>query len=72
MRGEPMPSATRGVSPCMNCTEKYTACHDHCPNYKAWLAEVQKVKDARKHYEEERNMAKAQENRRNMWRKKTF
>lgn len=71
MRGKPMENVLRGVSPCMNCTVKYTACHDHCPNYKAWKAEVQEVKDKMKAYKEDQRIAKEDENRRNAWRRKT-
>lgn len=23
-------------NPCKGCTERYTACHDHCEKYKKW------------------------------------
>lgn len=49
--------AVRGVSPCTGCTERFQACHDHCPKdergefgYKAWKAEVKRVKQAREEY----------------------
>lgn len=63
MRGEPMPSTIRGLSPCAECTERHTACHDNCPKYDAWKAEVQKIKDAKKAYEEK--------NWRKKWQRKT-
>jgi hypothetical protein len=25
------------MSPCNGCTERYTACHDHCDKHKKWL-----------------------------------
>ena len=38
----------REVSPCKDCTERFTACSDHCPKdardeygYKAWKARYQ-------------------------------
>ena len=74
MRGERLPGVLRGVSPCTNCTEKFTACHDRCPidergefGYKAWKAEVQKVKDKQKAYMDDRNMVYEVEKRRNAW-----
>lgn len=24
-------------NPCKGCTERYTACHDHCEKHKKWL-----------------------------------
>ena len=43
--------------PCNGCTERDTACSDHCPKdkrgeygYKAWLADVHKQKAAEKEY----------------------
>jgi hypothetical protein len=66
----------------LNCTEKFSACHGRCPKdeqgdpkdpgYKMWLAEVQKIKDKKRAYEEERQQDHEDEKRRNMWRKKTF
>ena len=41
MKGERLPGVMRGVSPCAECTERHTACHDKCPNYQAWKAEVE-------------------------------
>ena len=74
MRGERMPGVIRGVSPCTNCTEKFTACHGKCPKdqrgeygYDAWKAEVQKIKDKQKAYIDNRNMAYEEEKRRNTW-----
>ena len=49
--------AIRGVSPCTGCTERFPACWDHCPKdergefgYKAWKAEIKRVKKARDEY----------------------
>ena len=54
--------AVRGAPPCKDCTERFLACHDHCPKderggfgYKAWKAETKRV-----------NMARAEYNRRNI------
>lgn len=51
------PPTYRDVSPCMGCEEKFLACHDRCPKdlrgefgYKAWLADLDKVKAARKDF----------------------
>lgn len=77
MRGARLPNIVRGVSPCANCTEKFTACHDKCPKdkrgdpndpgYKMWKADVQKIKDAKKEYEDNRNMIYEEEKRRKSW-----
>ena len=47
----------RGISPCKDCTEKFTACHDRCPKdergefgYKAWVAENDRIKAERNEY----------------------
>lgn len=37
-------------TPCMGCSERHTACHDHCDKYAGWKAELQKQKDNRKEY----------------------
>lgn len=48
----------RKPSPCQNCTERFTACHDRCPKdlrgeegYKAWVAENDRIKAERKKYD---------------------
>ena len=48
----------RQISPCMNCTERFTACHDKCPKdlrgeygYKAWMDEINRIKEERKNYD---------------------
>ena len=63
-----LPNVIRGVSPCTECPERHTACHDRCPKdergefgYKTWKAEVQKVKEKKKAYDEL--------NRRKSWQK---
>ena len=47
----------RDDPPCKGCTERFTACSDHCPKdkrgefgYKAWRAEIDKVNKNRKAY----------------------
>lgn len=47
----------RGTSPCDGCTERFLACHDNCPKdnrgqygYKAFKAEIERVKANRKKY----------------------
>ena len=49
--------AIRGVSPCTGCKERFSACWDHCPKdergefgYKAWKAEIKRVKKNRDDY----------------------
>ena len=48
---------TREVSPCKDCTERFTACTDHCPKdkrgedgYDAYRERLKREKDARKEY----------------------
>ena len=53
MRGEAFPNVMRGVSPCTDCGERHTACHDRCPRYKAWKAEAERIKEAERKYKEE-------------------
>ena len=31
----------REPNPCHGCTERYTACHDHCKRHKKWKAKHQ-------------------------------
>lgn len=45
------------ISPCKDCAERFRACSDNCPKdargeygYKAWKAELKKVKAAEKEY----------------------
>ena len=52
-----MHSPIRDISPCKNCTEKFTYCHSQCPKdkrgeygYKAWTAELERVKKEKKQY----------------------
>ena len=66
-----MSGVMRGVSPCIDCGERHQACHDHCPKYKAWKAEAQKIKDKKKAYLEERQQTYEEQNRRNRWGRKT-
>lgn len=47
----------RDKSPCAGCTERFLACQDRCPKdlrgekgIKAWKAEIDRVKQARKDY----------------------
>ena len=62
----------RGVSPCTECSERHTACHDSCPKYHEWKAEAQKVKEAKQAYEQKKEDWYKEWNRRNKWRRKTF
>ena len=55
--GQKMPSVIRDPSPCDGCTERFTACSDCCPKdargergYKAWTAEIARVKKAKREY----------------------
>lgn len=71
MRGARLPNNVRGVSPCAECTERHTACHDNCPKYHAWKADVQKIKEARNAYLEKREQEYEAERRRARWGKTT-
>ena len=72
MRDNRLPGVILGVSPCTDCSERHTACHDNCPKYHEWKAELQKVKEAKKAYEQEKEDWYKEWNRRNKWRRKTF
>lgn len=72
MYSDRYPGAIRGVPPCKDCEERHTACHDKCPKYKEWQAEVHRVKEARKAYEDSRNDEYIEQHRRQAWRRKTF
>jgi hypothetical protein len=44
-------SPTSKKPPCENCTERFIACHDHCPKdergefgYKAWKMQIEEEK----------------------------
>ena len=48
----------RNVSPCLNCTERFTACHDRCPKdeggefgYMAWKKENEAINGERRKYD---------------------
>lgn len=52
------PQTTREPSPCNGCTERFTACHDHCPKdargdygYDAYRERVKRENDARRLYD---------------------
>ena len=62
-----IPNIVRGLSPCAQCKERHEACWGSCSKYKEWKAEVQKVKDAMKAYDDERNMIYEEEKRRKSW-----
>lgn len=73
-----LPGAMRGVSPCTNCGERHTACHDKCPKddrgeygYRTWKADTKKVKDTRRAYLAEKHQVYEEEKRREKWRKTT-
>ena len=74
-----IPSVIRDISPCAECTEKFTACHDRCPKdlrgdfgYKAWKAKAQQVKDARNAYLDEKARDYEEQKRRKSWERTTF
>jgi hypothetical protein len=41
---------TRLIPPCKDCTERYTACHDHCEKFKKYKAIREKENEARRKY----------------------
>lgn len=52
---------SRIIAPCKGCTERFTACSDHCPKdargefvYNAWKQVVDGIKENRKTYIENR------------------
>lgn len=64
-RGPEVRKTIRDPSPCIGCTERFLACSDKCPKdargelgYKTWLAEVNRVKKARKEYIDRVNVRK--------------
>lgn len=73
-----LPGVMRGVSPCTNCGERHTACHDKCPKdergeygYDAWRSDAKKVNDNRKAYVDEKHKLYEEEKRRKKWLKTT-
>ena len=66
-----LPGAMRGAPPCKNCEERHTACWDRCPKYKAWKAEAEKIKEAKRAYDEERFKAYEEQQRRKSRRRAT-
>ena len=67
MSDKTITGAIRDVSPCINCEERHTACHDACPKYKAWKAEAQRVKKLRSAYLKERSLFYEEQERRRTW-----
>jgi hypothetical protein len=60
-RGKELRLNSRVTAPCKGCTERYTACSDHCPKdtrgefgYKAWKQEVEEIVENHKTYLENR------------------
>lgn len=71
MHGERLHGVMRGMSPCTECGERHTACHDKCQKYHEWKAEAQKIKEAKTAYLEDRQQAYEEQKRRNRWGRKT-
>lgn len=67
-----LPGVMRGAPPCKDCEERHTACHDKCPKYKAWKAEAERIKEAKRTYAEETYKVYEEEKRRKSWGRKTF
>ena len=58
MKGAKITFSVRDISPCKECTEKFLGCHDRCPKdqrgepgYKAFKAEIARVRAARVEYD---------------------
>ena len=45
----------RDTSPCKDCKDRHLACSDKCDRYKAWKAEIERVKMVRKNYLDNRH-----------------
>lgn len=60
----------RDPSPCIGCTERFTACSDRCPKdergfgYKAWKSVAAQVNRKRRNYYKDR---KVDQQRRELW-----
>ena len=67
MSYERIAGVMRGNSPCTDCAERHTACHDKCPKYHDWKAEAEKVKQQRRSYMEERQQIYEESRRRSRW-----
>lgn len=71
----------RGPSPCANCTERFTACWDHCPKdkradpknpgYQMWKAQAEELKKKSTSYKKAHFEDYKDEKRRDAWRRKT-
>lgn len=60
----------RDDNPCKGCTERFIACSDRCPKdergeygRKAWLAEIERVKENRRKYEQRLGVRLKKDNR---------
>ena len=47
---------SREVSPCKDCANRHTACHDHCERFKEYKAIREKENEARRKYNFERSI----------------
>ncbi len=61
-------------SPCKDCPERFIACSDHCPKddrgeygYKAWKADLEAEKQARKEYNARVQSAWSEAKKRALW-----
>ena len=43
-------SPIRDAPPCKGCAERYPGCHDKCGKYKEWKANLEKVNEKRRKY----------------------
>ena len=47
-------NSIRDASPCKDCQDRHPACSDRCDRYKAWKAEIERVKQEWKAYMDRR------------------
>lgn len=45
----------RNPGPCIDCRDRKIACSDHCDRYKAWKGEVNRIKENRRAYMNQRS-----------------
>ena len=43
-------SPIRETPPCKDCTDRHPGCHDKCPRYSEWKANLEKVNEERRKY----------------------
>ena len=56
--GKRIDGPIRDDNPCLNCKKqtRYYGCHDKCPRYKEWKAEIERVNKNRRDYAKNREI----------------